>query len=122
MLDAKSFKRLVAELPNLTSRLLAGLARRVREGDRKNRRVAGAAAGHGLAWTVTVEPSSMPVPDAGALLPDLALTVRRHRVRLHLDHEVGHEAGGTDRGHRLVGREPEHARAPTPRAAARWPR
>lgn len=36
MLDAKSFKRLVAELPNMTSRLLAGLARRVREGDRKN--------------------------------------------------------------------------------------
>jgi CRP-like cAMP-binding protein len=35
MLDAKSFKHLVAELPNLTSRLLAGLARRVREGDRK---------------------------------------------------------------------------------------
>ena len=36
MLDAKSFKKLVAELPNLTSRLLAGLARRVREGDRKS--------------------------------------------------------------------------------------
>jgi CRP-like cAMP-binding protein len=35
MLDAKSFKRLVADLPNLTARLLAGLARRVREGDRK---------------------------------------------------------------------------------------
>ena len=36
MLDAKSFKRLVADLPNMTSRLLAGLAKRVREGDRKN--------------------------------------------------------------------------------------
>jgi CRP-like cAMP-binding protein len=36
VLDAKSFKTLVADLPNLTSRLLAGLARRVREGDRKN--------------------------------------------------------------------------------------
>jgi len=36
MLDAKTFKKLVAELPNLTSRLLAGLARRVREGDRKS--------------------------------------------------------------------------------------
>jgi hypothetical protein len=35
VLDAKSFKRLVAELPNMTSRLLAGLARRVREGDRR---------------------------------------------------------------------------------------
>jgi CRP-like cAMP-binding protein len=35
MLDAKSFKRLIAELPNLTGRLLAGLARRVRDGDRK---------------------------------------------------------------------------------------
>jgi cAMP-dependent protein kinase regulator len=35
MLDAKSFRRLVAELPNLTSRLLAGLARRVRDGDRR---------------------------------------------------------------------------------------
>ena len=35
VLDAKSFKRLVAELPKMTSRLLAGLARRVREGDRR---------------------------------------------------------------------------------------
>ena len=35
VLDAKSFKRLVAELPNMTSRLLAGLARRVRDGDRR---------------------------------------------------------------------------------------
>jgi CRP-like cAMP-binding protein len=33
MLDARSFKRHVVELPNMTSRLLAGLARRVREGD-----------------------------------------------------------------------------------------
>jgi CRP-like cAMP-binding protein len=36
MLDAKSFRRLVTDLPNLTSRLLAGLARRVREGDRRS--------------------------------------------------------------------------------------
>jgi len=36
MLDAKSFRRLVAELPNMTSRLLAGLARRVREGDSRS--------------------------------------------------------------------------------------
>ena len=35
VLDAKSFRRLVAELPNMTSRLLAGLARRVRDGDRR---------------------------------------------------------------------------------------
>jgi cAMP-dependent protein kinase regulator len=35
VLDAKSFRRLVTELPNMTSRLLAGLARRVREGDRR---------------------------------------------------------------------------------------
>ena len=35
VLDAKSFKRLVVELPNMTSRLLAGLARRVRDGDRR---------------------------------------------------------------------------------------
>jgi CRP-like cAMP-binding protein len=36
ILDAKSFRRLVTDLPNLTSRLLAGLARRVREGDRRS--------------------------------------------------------------------------------------
>lgn len=35
ILDAKSFRRLVAELPAMTARLLAGLARRVRDGDRK---------------------------------------------------------------------------------------
>jgi CRP-like cAMP-binding protein len=35
MLDAKSFRKLVTEMPNLTSRLLAGLARRVRDGDRR---------------------------------------------------------------------------------------
>ena len=36
VLDAKSFRQLVTDLPNMTSRLLAGLARRVREGDRRN--------------------------------------------------------------------------------------
>jgi len=35
LLDAKSFRRLVAELPAMTARLLAGLARRVRDGDRR---------------------------------------------------------------------------------------
>lgn len=35
MLDAKSFRRLIAELPAMTARLLAGLARRVRDGDRR---------------------------------------------------------------------------------------
>ncbi len=35
ILDAKSFRRLVAELPAMTARLLAGLARRVRDGDRR---------------------------------------------------------------------------------------
>ena len=35
VLDAKGFKKLVVELPNMTSRLLAGLARRVRDGDRR---------------------------------------------------------------------------------------
>ncbi len=35
VLDAKSFKRLVGELPAMTARLLSGLARRVREGDRR---------------------------------------------------------------------------------------
>ena len=33
VLDAKSFKRLVGELPAMTARLLSGLARRVRDGD-----------------------------------------------------------------------------------------
>ena len=33
VLDARSFRRLVAELPAMTAKLLAGLARRVREGD-----------------------------------------------------------------------------------------
>src|SRR3954452_25424522 len=35
VLDAKSFKRLVGELPAMTARLLSGLARRVRDGDRR---------------------------------------------------------------------------------------
>ncbi len=35
ILDAKSFRRLVGELPAMTARLLAGLARRVRDGDRR---------------------------------------------------------------------------------------
>jgi CRP-like cAMP-binding protein len=35
VLDAKTFRRLCGELPAMTSRLLAGLARRVREGDSK---------------------------------------------------------------------------------------
>ncbi len=35
VLDARSFRRLVAELPAMTARLLAGLARRVRDGDRR---------------------------------------------------------------------------------------
>ncbi len=35
ILDARSFRRLVAELPAMTAKLLAGLARRVREGDRR---------------------------------------------------------------------------------------
>ena len=35
ILDARSFRRLVAELPAMTARLLAGLARRVRDGDRR---------------------------------------------------------------------------------------
>jgi CRP/FNR family cyclic AMP-dependent transcriptional regulator len=35
MLDVQSFRRLLAELPAMTERLLAGLARRVREGDRR---------------------------------------------------------------------------------------
>ena len=35
ILDAKSFRHLLAELPNMTGPLLAGLARRVRDGDRK---------------------------------------------------------------------------------------
>ncbi len=34
VLDAASFKKLVAELPAMTAKLLAGLARRVRDGDR----------------------------------------------------------------------------------------
>jgi CRP-like cAMP-binding protein len=36
ILDAKSFRHLLAELPNMTAPLLAGLARRVRDGDRKS--------------------------------------------------------------------------------------
>lgn len=35
VLDAKIFKRLVGELPAMTARLLSGLARRVRDGDRR---------------------------------------------------------------------------------------
>ena len=35
ILDAKSFKKLVGELPAMTARLLTGLARRVRDGDRR---------------------------------------------------------------------------------------
>ena len=35
VLDAKSFKRLLGELPAMTARLLSGLARRVRDGDRR---------------------------------------------------------------------------------------
>ena len=35
VLDAKSFKKLVGELPAMTARLLTGLARRVRDGDRR---------------------------------------------------------------------------------------
>jgi CRP-like cAMP-binding protein len=36
ILDARSFRRLVGELPAMTARLLAGLARRVRDGDRRD--------------------------------------------------------------------------------------
>ncbi len=35
VLDAASFKKLVAELPAMTAKLLAGLAHRVRDGDRR---------------------------------------------------------------------------------------
>jgi CRP-like cAMP-binding protein len=35
VLDAASFRKLVNDIPALTSKLLAGLARRVREGDRR---------------------------------------------------------------------------------------
>ncbi|MGZ4676637.1 MAG: cyclic nucleotide-binding domain-containing protein [Acidimicrobiia bacterium] len=35
VLDAKSFRQLLSDIPAMTNRLLAGLARRVRDGDRR---------------------------------------------------------------------------------------